>query len=154
MKWNHIIFYTNDYKVKYKPKVEDYFRLLINKNKFRNRYFYLYEITKSFPTNIFFAYEGEYKLKFPKLPDFFECYKIVKNSSDSNNGECFLTVLHQICKSNLDCSLRKQQKDRPKGILHMNHIIHCMMNVYTGSRKEELNEYLEQVKFFGISNFQ
>lgn len=151
--WNHIIFYTNNYKKEHKKQVEDYFRSLIKVNKFNKRYFYLYEVTKSFPSNIFFAYEGSASPNIPNLPKFFECYKIVKNSSEPTNGEVFLTIMHQICKANLDGTLIAQQKDTPKGLLHLNHILHCIMNLHHGSRKEELNYYLEQVKHYGTSNF-
>ena len=149
--WNQIRLYTEKYSL-YESQIEtieDYFKHFIDENDISGRYFYLYEITYDSPL-IFFAWETKNKPKVnvPDIPKFMLTHKIVYNSTDYRNGEQFLNIMSAVCKAHLDSKLLKQQPKREKGLLHINHINHCMMNMICGDRVSELNYYTKQYKYY------
>ncbi len=127
------------------------------------RSFYLYEFFLKNP-HIFVAFELKSKAYLPLarlyvaflrawiVGDKIRDILFRERTKDYRNGEVFLNVLSIWCNQLADNydSFFKQQPARIKGLKHLHHMTHCMMNAAFGMREFESAFYGQMKDWYGV----
>ena len=119
------------------------------------RYFFLYE---DYP-HCFLAVELADECFERHLVNIVEdlCYRprfvskvVVVSAHEEGNGEWFLDIMHMTCRTIFEVDLMTPMNNQPKKP-KLHHLVHCIMDMIYGSRKEELSFYKKQLKWYSKS---
>jgi len=158
--WLHLNlwFDTEELDKKHNLIVREYFREVIRVLKvefpYMDDYFYLYEPSPHVFLALSLVTQGDVYKAMPiidavKRPPLILRHSFSTHSTDEWNGRYFLNILHEFSKFVLFGDADEQYPNRPKGLLEFDHVLHCIMDMYYGSREDERSCYKRHLKWYG-----
>ena len=116
------------------------------------QYFYLYEpdphcflALRVEENQVFIVLE---KLRKCWTPQFVRRVSYTFPTMDGTNNPDSLDAMSAVAKGIVEGRLAVQKRDRGKGCTEFHHLIHCLMDMYYGSRDEERACYQQMLKWY------
>ena len=82
------------------------------------------------------------------MPNWIKRISFTFPTVDSTNDPDFLAAICAVSHGILKGKLANQKPDRKKGVTEFHHLIHCLMDMYYGSRDEERACYKQMLKWY------